>query len=179
MSRLGKYVQLTKAQKEEIRRLTQFANRRIKAAFKEYEKEGKTIAPREVTGDIQIREQWHSQNYALSRSVKFTTMKEYRERLNYLRSFERMRPTIAEYRDIQREKTILAMETSLGQEVPEKIVKAIHKMSSPRLADFWNSFSDKASKMGLQYSSNAVMSQTMEEYFPEDYMSLLDLEQGE
>ena len=47
----SKYVKLTSAQKDEIRRLTQLANRRIKFALKEYERSGGTVLPKEVVGD--------------------------------------------------------------------------------------------------------------------------------
>lgn len=164
----GKFIDLSAAQKEEIRRLTQLANRRIKAAFKAYEKEGKEVVPREVVGDIQLREQWASEKYAISRSVKFTSHKEYREQLQFLRKFEFQMPGIKEYTKVQREKTLQGIETSLGTEVPADIVKKINKMSAPQLSEFWNEFSDKAAKLGMKYSSNAAMQQTFEELFSED-----------
>jgi hypothetical protein len=49
------YHKLDKAQKEEVRRLTQLANRRIAAARKAFAKEGMSIAPKAVTGGIQIK----------------------------------------------------------------------------------------------------------------------------
>jgi hypothetical protein len=164
----GKYVELTKAQKEEIRRLTQLANRRIKAAFKAYEKEGMSVVPKEITGGIQLREQWESEKYALSRSVKFESMKDYREQLNFLRSFEVTRPGIKEYTAVHREKTLEAIETSLGTSVPNDIIKKVKKLSAPQLSKFWNSFSDKAVKLGAKYSSTAAMGATLAEFFPED-----------
>lgn len=168
-----KHIELSKAQKEEIRRLTQLANRRIKSAFQAYQKEGMDIVPREVTGGIQLKEQWASDKYAISRSVKFASQKEYREQLNFLRSFEVTRPGIKEYTEVQRQKTLQAVETTLGEEVPDKVVKKLNKMSAPQLSKFWNKFDDKATKMGAKYSSNDAMYQTLSEFFPEDMKALL------
>lgn len=169
---MAKYIKLSAEQKDEVRRLTQLANRRIANAFKAYEKEGKTIVPVEVTGGIQVREQWASDKYALSRSVKFTSFKEYREQLHYLRQFEVMRPGIKEYTKVQQEKTLQALETALG-EVPGDVAKNVGKMSAPQLSDFWNKFSKNARKAGLKYSSDAIMAQTMNEMFPEDVKALV------
>lgn len=167
---VGKYIDLSKAQKEEIRRLTQLANRRIKAAFKAYEKEGMRITPREVTGNIQIREQWYSEKYALSRSVRFETQKEYRQHLHYLRQFEHARPGIKEYTQAQREKTLDAIETSLG-EVPKDLQQKIMKMNAPQLAKFWEKFSEKSQKLGLKYASDKAMEAALHDFFPEDVQS--------
>lgn len=168
----SKYIDLSKAQKEEIRRLAQLANRRISSAFKAYEKEGHQVAPAEVTGGIQVREQWESKNYALSRSVKFESMKDYRERLNYLRSFERMRPNMTEYTEAQREKTLQGIETALG-EAPEGMQEKLAKMSAPELSRFWKTFEQKAQKAGMKYSSDAVLADTMQELYPEDFKNLV------
>lgn len=165
---MAKYIKLTPEQKDEIRRLTQFANRRIKAAYKEYRKYDMEVLPSEVTGDIQIREQWHTKNTPLSRSVKFTSLKEYRKHLNYLRSFERMRPTIREYTTTQRTKTLQAVETSLGLNVPKTLGDKLNQLSAPELSRFWNRFASKASKLGIKYSSEQAMLATLTEFFPED-----------
>jgi hypothetical protein len=163
-----KFVDLSNAQKEEIRRLTQLANRRIKAAQRAYAKEGLDVTPAEVTGQHQIKEQWHTESTPLSRSVKFQSQAEYRKQLNYLRSFERQRPGIKEYTEIQQQKTQQAIESSLGVEPPAELNAKIAKMSAPQLSQFWKVFSDKASKMGMKYSSDTVMAQTLAEFFPED-----------
>ena len=47
-------VQLNPAQKEEIRRLTQLANRRIKNVDKAYAKEGKSVLPKELVGTFKF-----------------------------------------------------------------------------------------------------------------------------
>lgn len=168
----SKYVSLNKDQKEELRRLYQLANRRINQAFKVYEKEGHQVAPAEVTGGIQVREQWETQKYALSRTVKFESMKDYRERLNYLRSFERMRPNMTEYTEAQREKTLQGIETALG-EAPEGLQDKLSKMSAPELSRFWKTFEQKAQKAGMKYSSDAVLVDTMAELYPEDVKNLV------
>lgn len=170
-------MKLSAQQKEEIRRLTQLANRRIANAFKAYEKEGKTLAPSEVTGGIQTREQWHSEKYALSRSVKFESFKEYREQIHFLRQFEVMRPSITEYTKVQQEKTLQAIESSLGH-LPKGTAKQINKMSAPQLAEFWKQFSDNARRAGMKYSSDAIMNQTMNDMFPEDVKAIVPKKAG-
>jgi hypothetical protein len=168
----GKFIDLSAAQKEEIRRLTQLANRRIKAADRAYRKEGLEIIPREIAGDYQIREKWTTSTTPISRSVKFTSQKEYRQQLQFLRSFEVGRPGIKEYTRVQQEKVLDAIETSLGVDVPKDLVKRVGKMSAPQMSDFWNAFSDKASKLGIKYASDKAMAQTIAEFFPEDLTAI-------
>lgn len=168
MAKAPKNIKLSKEQKEEFRRLTQLANRRIKNAFTAYEKEGNKTVPREITGGIQVREQWASEKYALSRSTKFATEKEYRKQLHFLRQFEHMRPGIKEYTTIHREKTLIAMETILGTDVPEEIVNAVNKANAPKVSKLWEAFSDKASRMGLKYSSQDAVYQALMDTFSED-----------
>jgi hypothetical protein len=160
-----------KAAKEEFRRLTQLANRRIAAAMKAYEAEGKKIAPYDVTGGIQTRKQWESDKYALSRSIKFESEKEYKQHLHWLRQFEHMRPGIKEYTQVQREKTLAGMETALG-EVPEALSKLINQMTAPQLSDFWDKFSRAASRLGMKYSSGDAAQQAVQDYFSEDKANL-------
>lgn len=166
-------LQLNPAQKEEIRRLTQLANRRIKNVEKAYMKEGKSVLPRELVGDFQIHEQWQTKANPLSRSIKFADNKAYNEHLRMLRSFETSRPGIKEYTQIQRIKTGAAIETALGKDLPEAFAKRLNKMTAPKLADFWNAFSEKAARMGATYSSLSAMTETIEEFFPEDAAFLL------
>ena len=165
---MGKYINLSAQQKDEIRRLTQLANRRIKAAERAYRKEGMDVLPTEVVGDFQIKEKWNTKNTPISRSVKFTDQKAYRKQLQFLRSFEVTRPGIKEYTKIQQDKTHQAMESALGQNVPDSLAKKVDNMSAPQLSRFWNTFSNKASKLGVKYSSEGAMQQTLAEFFPED-----------
>src|SRR5699024_3691972 len=148
-------IKLTAAEKDEIRRLTQFANRRIKAAHKAYVKEGKMVLPREVVGDIQLKQDWHTASTPLSRSVVFADRTDYLKRLRFLQSFERRRPTITQYTESSKERTLNALETSLG-EVPSALKTKLSKMTAPQLGDFWNKFSNKASRMGMSYSSEGA-----------------------
>ena len=169
----GKYVKLTAEQKEEIRRLTQLANRRIKTAHKQYAKEGLESVPMAIVGKYQIKEQWESNNYALSRSVKFTSEKEYKDRLRFLRSFDpkhysETKPTVSQFKEIEHGKTVKAIETVLGTRVPPKLAQKLAKMNAPQLSKFWNAFDDRAKKVGPKYSSNAVMAETLQEFFDED-----------
>lgn len=165
---------LTPSQKEEIRRLTQLANRRIKAAERAYTKAGKTIMPKEMVGHLQIKQLWHTANTPLSRSVNFETQAEYRKHLKFLRSFETQKMGIKEYSEIQRSKTLEAIHSSLGDrtKLPTKLLKKINKMSAPELADFWNLYEDNASKMGMSYSSNDNMSSTLAQFFDEDIQGM-------
>ena len=167
-----KYIDLTASQKDEIRRLTQLANRRIKNAEKAYRKEGRTVLPSEVVGGYQVKEKWNTKATPISRSVKFQTQKEYRQQLKFLRSFEVTRPGIKEYTQIQREKTKDALDTSFGDMVSDSLMKKIDSMSAPQLSDFWKRFSDKSAKLAFQYSSSAAMAETLQEFFPEDMSGL-------
>lgn len=167
-----KYIDLTAQQKDEIRRLTQLANRRIKAAERAYRKEGKEVLPSDVVGNYQIKEQWNTKNTPISRSVKFTSFKDYRRQLQFLRSFEVQRPGIKEYTQVQREKTLQAIETSLGVPPGKEMSEKVNKMTAPQLSDFWNKFSNKASKLGMKYSSDKAMTNTLNEIMPEDRKQL-------
>lgn len=172
---MSKYIDLTPFQKDEIRRLTQLANRRIKAAQKAYAKEGLEVLPYEVVGDYQLKEEWATKTTPISRSVKFTSQKEYRKQLKFLRSFEITRPGIKEYSSIQQEKTLKAIETSLGADVPGDIAEKISKMNAPQLAKFWKKFDEKSTRLGFKYSSGDNMVQTLTEFFPEDMMNFIRL----
>lgn len=169
--------ELTKQQKEEVRRLTQRANRRIAGAIKEYEKHGREVAPFEVTGGVQTKGQFETKQKPLSRTVKFETKKEYKDRLNFLRGFEDKgpgaRPTMTEYKKVQKAKVREAVKTSLGVDLSEDLEKKLKKMSAPELADFWDKFERNAVRKGPQYSSEAVMAETLQEFFGEDIDALV------
>ena len=175
----GKYVNLSAQQKDEIRRLTQLANRRIKFAEKEYKRSGGSVLPREVVGDLQIKEKWATPTTPISRSVRFESEKDYRKQLQFLRSFDPKassqgaRPSISQYTLIQRDKTRNAIETSFGQEVSGAINDKISRMTAPQLSEFWNTYSIKSAKLGLKYSSGDAMRQTITEFFPEDKDNIL------
>lgn len=167
-------VQLTPAQKEEVRRLTQLANRRIKAVDRAYRKEGKTVLPRELVGQFQIKETWQTAANPLSRSIKFETTADYNKQIRMLREFETRRPGIKEFTNIQRSKLGDAVQTALGiDELPPEFAAKLKKMSAPQLADFWNNFSDRATRMGTVYSSGSTMLQNIGQYFGEDMAYLL------
>lgn len=165
-------VNLTPAQKDEIRRLTQFSNRRILAVAREYKYAGKDVLPRELVGDYQIKEKWHATKTPISRSVKFDSMQDYRRQLNKLRAFEVQRDDIWTYTRVQKEKTLQAVESALGIEAPQELQDKINNLSAPKLADFWVNFSNKSARMGTKYSSNSAMQSAMEDYFKEDIDSL-------
>lgn len=166
-------VKLTAAQKDEIRRLTQFANRRIIAVEQAYRRAGKEVLPRELVGNYQIKEKWHTAKTPISRSVKFDSMADYRRQLNMLRSFEVQRDDIWTYTRVQKEKTLNAIESSLGIEVPVQLQEKVMKMTAPQLADYWNTFSNKAARLGVRYSSDSAMLQTIESYFNEDLKNMI------
>ena len=133
-------VQLNPAQKEEIRRLTQLANRRIKNVDKAYAKEGKSVLPKELVGNFQIRETWQTKTNPLSRSIKFEDEKAYNDHLRMLRSFETSRPGIKEYTKIQRMKTSAAIETALGKDLPPSFARNWAGCPRRRLPTFGTSF---------------------------------------
>jgi len=172
LAKKSDHLQLNAAQKEEIRRLTQLANRRIRAAEKTYRKEGLKVLPREVVGEYQIKEKWASSKNPISRSIKFVGQKEYRQQLQMLQRFERSMPSITDYTKVQRDKTRQAIETSLGTDLPTKTSKKMDKLSSPQLSQFWNNFSDKSAKLGVKYSSKDAMEQTISEFFSEDLKAI-------
>lgn len=176
---MAKYIKLTDKQKDEIRRLTQLANRRIKAAERAYSAKDMDIIPHEIAGPYQTKERWATDKTPISRSVKFETQREYREQLKFLRSFDPKatrahRPGIKEYTELQRDKVALSMQTALGDDFSyNEIQKRLRGLSAPELAAFWNTFSDKASKAGMQYSSEAVMQATFVELYREDLYSTI------
>lgn len=166
-------VNLTNAQKAELRRLTQFANRRIQAVAREYKYAGKDVLPRELVGEYQIKEKWHTPKTPISRSVKFDSMADYRRQINKLRAYEVQRDDIWTYTRVQKEKTLQAMETALGREVPPDLQNKVNSLTAAKLSNFWATFSNKASRLGTQYSSNSAMVNAMEDYFQEDIDNLL------
>lgn len=169
--------------REEIRRLTQLANRRIRTTAKQYERAGKRVLPSEVVGNrpnLQHRGGWHTPNTPLSRSIVFDSEKEFRKHLRFLQSFDpkisgrSARPTISEYTRTQRSKTAQAIESSLGMEVPTKLLERINTMSAPELSEFWKRYSDKSRQLGVRYSSTQAMQETLNEIFPDDVQAMLD-----
>lgn len=163
---------LSHAQKDELRRLTQFANRRILAVAREYKHEGKDVLPRELVGDYQIKEKWHTNKTPISRSVKFDSLNDYKKQLKKLRSFQFEKDDIWTYTNVQREKVLLAVESSLGVEVPLDLKNKILTLSAPRITDFWKKYSDISIRLLGNYSSNAAMVDTAYELFPEDLTAL-------
>lgn len=166
-------LKLTPEEKAEIKRLTQFANRRIKAAQKVYAQEGKMVLPKEVVGDIQLQSDWATSSTPLSRSVVFEDKQAYKDRLSFLRSFESRRPTITQYTRGQAERTISALETALG-DVPQVLRDELNKMTSPQLSSFWNQFSRRAVRMGGQYSSEGAALGVINQFFDEDFKNLFN-----
>ena len=166
-------VKLTNAQKNEIRRLTQFANRRILAAAREYQYAGKDVLPSEVVGEYQIKEKWHTTKTPISRSVKFDSMADYNRQIKKLRAYEVERDDIWTYTRVAKEKTLQAMETSLGREIPPDLQNKVNSLTAAKLGDFWKTFKNKVVRLGTQYSSNSAMTNAMEDYFQEDIDNLL------
>ena len=165
-------VKLTDRQKDEIRKLTQFANRRIKRAFKEYEDAGRTVVPTDLTGFLNTRDEWHTANTPLSRSVVFESEQEYRRTINRLRQFRNTAPDIQTWTDDQRTVTLSGLETALG-EVPDEVINSVLEMDAVQLSEFWDKFSKNARRMGAQYSSHQNMQDTLREFFPEDFDNII------
>jgi len=172
-----KYVKLSVAHKEEIRRLTQFANRRIRQAQKVYAREGKDILPRDIVGkqELQIKDTWHTNKNPLSRSTKFRTTEDFEQHMKFLRSFEDERPTVGQYTKIQHERTLKAVKNTLGYMDLEQFEGKIRGMTAPQQDEFWKKFGRKAQRKGMSYDSEQVLRETMAEFFPEDREHLLDV----
>lgn len=167
MAKKTSYYKLTQAQKNEVRRLTQLANRRIKAFTREFEKEGKEITPLQPTGGIQTRQQWHSEKTPISRSVKFTSEKAFKEHMRWLKSFEFQRENVSEFKQTEKIKLKRALYTAVG-DIPPDLMNKIDKMTLPQISEFWNTFSEKARRMGAKYSSDEAMADTLNEVMDED-----------
>ena len=164
---------LTDHQKDEIRRLTQLANRRIKTAERQYRLAGKEVAPKDVVGHVQSKDSWHTPSTPLSRSVVFDSKQDYEKQLRFLRSFDpktpgQTKPAMKDYTKIQRSKTAMAMQRSLGIDVPLSILEKINTLTAPQLSEFWKRYSEKSSKLGVKYSSVQAMQETLNELLPED-----------
>ena len=164
-------VKLTERQKDEIRKLTQFANRRIKRAFKEYEDAGRTVVPTDLAGFLNTRDEWHTANTPLSRSVVFESEQEYRRTINRLRQFRHTAPDIQTWTDDQRVVTLSGLETALG-DVPDEVINRVLEMDAVQLSEFWDKFTKNARRMGAQYSSLQNMQDTLREFFPEDFANI-------
>lgn len=186
----GKYLTFTDEQKSEYRRLVQNANRRVDRAMKAWKKEGMLVPPRFLTGGKQFKGQFDTEKYAYSRSMAFKDEKEYRAALEFFKSFDpktpgqhEKRPTVSQYKKIQQVKTFEAMKNVLGVDLAVKelneqtgkkervysLYDRLKQLSAPQMSKFWKAFSEKAKKMGLKYSSNEAMAETMKEFFPEDW----------
>lgn len=164
-------IKLSAQQKDEIRKLTQQANRRIKAFITVYEKAGYRVIPREVTGgfDVQVREEFQTQKYALSRSVKFESEREYKNHLKKLRRFAKDSqapdavPTVSKYTEIQRNKIFASIKTA-GIEIDEYNLKRLESMDLIEQKKFWNEFTRRAVRMAAEYSSDQLFMAMMNEY---------------
>ena len=108
----------------------------------------------------------------MSRSVKFDSLKDYKKQLKKLRSFQFEKDDIWTYTNVQREKVLLAVESSLGVEVPPDLRTKILTLSAPRITDFWKKYSDISIRLLGRYSSNAAMVDTAYELFPEDLIGI-------
>lgn len=166
---------LSASQKEEIRRLTQLANRRIKASSKAWEKWGGDIAPKELAGNHQIKEQWNTSTSPLSRSVKFESKADYLQQLKYLKSFEHDKMNVTEYKKLQIDKLNIAVTSATGEYLSPAIQKKLDKMNPVELSNFWDKFNDNARKLGVKYSSGDNMEHTLTEFFKEDIDNLFEV----
>src|SRR5690606_876804 len=116
----------------------------------------------------------------LSRTVVFASKQEYEKQMKFLKSFDpkaqgQTRPNMKQYTKIQRSKTAQAMQSTLGMDVPISILEKVNELTAPQLSEFWKTFSAKSSKLGVKYSSEAAMQETMNELYPEDIKQFEDL----
>lgn len=160
-----------KHMRNDFRRLTQLANRRVKAFTKHYEKGGQNIIPKAVTAgfDVQSRKQWFSEKYAFSRSVKFESKKDYQEHMAKLRKFDNKQKifesslNVTEYTALQQDKIASALNTS-GVEIDMNMYNKINSMTAVELSKFWATYERIGRRMGLQYNSEAAMSLALDEF---------------
>ena len=173
-------LKLSVREKDNFRRLTQKANRRIKMATKQYEKEGLSVLPKKLTGGlIQHRSEWQTKKNPLSRSfTRFKTKREFNQYVNKLRQFDIPDskggvPTYTEYQSIGAMKMKQALDTSLGgavyrnvpPEIQEALDRRIDNMGVEEQAKFWKAYSVQSQKMLLTYSSEVAMQKVMDEIF--------------
>ena len=172
---------LSKRQKDNIRRLTQRANRRIMAVEREFKKQGLKILPADATGGIQTKQQWETKGKPLSRSVQFESKRDYQRRLKELQTIagktkERDaiygRRVLMEHTREERRMTIKGIESSLGREITPELRARINNMSAAEVKEFWVKYDNQSAKLGIEYSSGDAMERTMHEYFDEDYERL-------
>ena len=166
-------VKLTPAQKDEIRKLTQFANRRIRKVQKTYAKEGALVMPRELTGSAQIQENWATSNTPISRSVVFESERDYRQQITFLRRFRNMNPTLEDFTQRHAERTTQSIETALGSELTPELREKISNMTAPQIDRFWNNFTQKSIRLGALYNSESAAAAALQEIFNEDMTHLL------
>jgi hypothetical protein len=166
---MSEYIQLSPAEKEEIRRLTQKANRRIKSYLKVYEQAGYKVIPKEVTAGLQIqsRQQFQTDNYAISRSVKFESKADYKKHISMLKKFDPGRadsvPTVREYNVINRTKLMKGFETA-GVNLSSESMKAMKKWDSAKISQFWKDYQRIALRKGLDYASGTTFEELMASY---------------
>lgn len=171
---MSRYIKLTKQEKNELRRLTQKANRQVKQYHKAMKREGLEIAPYQPTGGIQTKAQWETEKNPLSRSTKFVDKSEFKKRMRFLRSFDNEieRPKYTEYSIAQKNKLKKAMETSIGDNLSSDMNDKIDSLGLGQVNKFWDKFEEVSRRLGMNYSSQQAMSMTLE-FFNEDKEGLL------
>ena len=80
-------------------------------------------------------------------------------------------PTVRDYNKINRDKLKQAIETS-GIELDKKTLKQLNKLDSAGISKFWKEYQTRALRKGLQYSSEAVMTETLEEFDPSEVLAV-------
>ncbi|MGL4521855.1 MAG: hypothetical protein ACRCWQ_04855 [Bacilli bacterium] len=159
---------LTADEKNELRRLTQKANRRIKTAYDELileqkHKKGRkktVIIPLAVAGrNKQIQKQWATESTPYSRSTKFETKEDFRRHMNELRSFDpglaHSKPTLKEYAKTSANKILKAFDTA-GVQLTAEQRKLLSSLSVEQQRQFWRKYDEIASKYFNNYSSDQV-----------------------
>lgn len=174
---MPEYIKLSPAEKEEVRRLTQKANRRINSFLKVYEQAGYKVIPKEVTAGLQVqtKQQFQTDNYAISRSIKFESRADFKKHVSMLKKFDPGRadsvPTVRDYNKVNRSKLLMAIETA-GAKVDPQLKKQINKLDSAGISRFWKDYQTRAMRKGLQYSSQAVMTETLESFDPSEVLAM-------
>ncbi len=165
---------LTPKQKEVLEKLTDKINKRITRAEAKFRGAGLDILPQDIAGEYQVREQWETKSKPLSRSTQFASREEYKSRIRHLQELEELQTT-KEYTKVGRTKLNIALESSLGVGVPHQVKHKLDRMSATQIGQFWKIYSEKAARMGIRYSSQQAMMESLEDFYGEDIEYLLEV----
>lgn len=159
---------------KEYTKLTDRANRRIKAAAEEFGKYNTDILPYDLTGDWQMKQDWKTEKQPISKSKgQFNSRAEFRVQLSKVRKLASPTgDTITTYLKKQTDKTILGIRSAIGVMTPE-LEGHIRLMNPIQQNRFWAKYHYRSREMGNSFSSDALLTQMIKELLPEDIYSIV------